>query len=685
MKDNGYETYVAAKNNLKENEAINYCDKFVEIPIERSPLKINNIKAIKELKQLIEKEKIDLIHCHTPMGAVVARLAARKARKKYGTRVIYTAHGFHFFKGAPVKNWIMFYPVEWYLSKFTDTIITINHEDYELASKKFSKRCKDIQYVPGVGIDIKKFDIKMLDKDKEKYKKRLGLKKDDYVLTCVARLDKNKNQGFLINVMEELIKEHNNIHLLLAGRDELNGYYQNIVNEKHLNDNVHFLGNRDDVPELLAISNIVLSASKREGLPVNVLEAFASGKPVVALKCRGMSDLIKNGENGYVVDNEIDFTNSINELCNDRTNNFSKTNKLKSKNYNIEEIVSKFKSIYFSKKKILHLLATNSFSGAENVVCTIIKNMENDYDMAYCSPNGSIKDKMVEENINYIPINKLSYWGLRNVIKSYNPDIIHAHDNKATIYSSFFYKKCKIISHIHGNNIIMKTKNLKTILFNFCSKKISKFIWVSDSSLDNYYYKNNVKHKSIILYNVIDDKRIIEKSNEYKIKKYYDLIFLGRLSYPKNPERLIEIIKLIKTQDKNISLAIVGDGIERRKIENLVKNYDLEGNIKFYGFKKNPYPILRNSKILVMTSIYEGTPMCALEAQALGKPIIATPVDGLKKLITNDYNGYLTDDNKIFAEKVIEFLGKDYSDNVINQFRKNNNMSKYIDVIKEQY
>ena len=312
FKDNGYEVHVASFG----EEPIEYCDKHYNIPFERFPLKPKNYKAYKELKKIINENNYEIIHCHTPVGGVLTRLAAKRARKN-GTRVIYTAHGFHFYKGAPLLNWIIYYPIEKYLAKHTDTLITINQEDYQLAKNKFNKRCKDIQYVPGVGIDTKKFDIKLTYKEKQELKESIGLEKDDFILTCVARLDKNKNQRFLIEVMEQLVKENNNIHLLLVGPDELNGLFQKNVKKKHLENNVHFLGKREDIPQILAITDIVVSASLREGLPVNVMEAFAAGKPVVALKCRGMEDLIKNNETGFIINNKEDLKEKILNLLND--------------------------------------------------------------------------------------------------------------------------------------------------------------------------------------------------------------------------------------------------------------------------------------------------------------------------------------------------------------------------------
>lgn len=339
FKKNGYEVSVATGDSKNVN---NFCDKKIQIQIKRNPLKLDNIKAIFNLNKIINDEKFDIIHCHTPMGAVITRIAAKEARKKYGTRVIYTAHGFHFYKGAPRKNWLIFYPIEKYLSKYTDTLITINKEDYELARTHFNKRCKDIQYVPGVGIDTSKFNIALSNKEKIKIKNSIGLKENDFVLACVARMDKNKNQIFLIECMKEIIKKNNTIHLLLIGPDELNGYYQSQAKYYNIEKNIHFLGRRDDIPRVLQIVNIVVSASKREGLPVNVMEALASNIPVVALNCRGMQDLITNGENGYIVSSKEEFIDKILEI---KRKNTLKKVELDQK-FTISSVEKQMKEIY---------------------------------------------------------------------------------------------------------------------------------------------------------------------------------------------------------------------------------------------------------------------------------------------------------------------------------------------------
>lgn len=346
LHDEGYEVHVATNG----NESFPNCDVKHQICIERSPFKFNNLKAIKQLKKIIDNEKFDFIHCHTPMGSVVARLAAKKARKN-GTRLIYTCHGFHFYKGASILNWLLFYPIEKYLAKYTDTLITINRQDFDLANKKFSKRCKDIQYVPGVGIDPKKFDFDFSKNEKRELRKSLGLNEDDFVLIFPARLDKNKNQVFLINVMENLLKDKKNIHLLLPGNDELNGYYQNIVKDKHLDKNIHFLGYRTDIPKLIKISDVAVSSSLREGLPVNIIESFACGLPAVALNCRGMSDLITNDENGYIINfSDVEgFVSKIKLLFDNpiKVKQIAINNVNKFNNYTLNVTLSCLKRIYF--------------------------------------------------------------------------------------------------------------------------------------------------------------------------------------------------------------------------------------------------------------------------------------------------------------------------------------------------
>lgn len=294
FKEQGYEVHVASNG----DEGIEYCDKHFNMPFERFPFKYNNLKTYKQLKELIEKNKYEIIHCHTPVGGVLTRLAARKARKE-GTKVIYTAHGFHFYKGAPLLNWIIYYPIEKYLSKYTDVLITINQEDYDVAKNKF--RSKHIELVHGVGVDEKKFDFEFTIEEKHELRVLLGLKDNDFLLIQVGELNKNKNQIMSINAMRELVEKNNKLHLLLVGTGPLENFYKQKIEEFNLKNNVHLLGYRKDISKLLKSSNLLLSLSYREGLPVNVIEAIFCHLPIIVTDCRGNIDLANNYNKSSII------------------------------------------------------------------------------------------------------------------------------------------------------------------------------------------------------------------------------------------------------------------------------------------------------------------------------------------------------------------------------------------------
>lgn len=346
FKEKGYGVHVATNGTAN----IPYCDVKHVVSFERSPIKINNLKAIKQLKKIINKEKFEIIHCHTPVGGVLTRLAAKKARKK-GTRVIYTAHGFHFYKGAPLLNWLIYYPIEKWLSRYTDCLITINKEDYELAKKKFRK-CKQIELVHGVGLDTTKFDIKISNQALATLKDEISIKKDNIVLTYIAELNKNKNQQLLIKTIEQIVKEGDTRYiLLLVGDGKLKERYQKYVKKHKLENNIKILGKRNDIAKILKITDIYVASSLREGLPVNILEAMYMGLPIVATDNRGHRELIKNKKNGYIIDSEQkkkDFCEKIIELSHNKKiyNKFKEENKKIVKKFSLEEVTKEIRKIY---------------------------------------------------------------------------------------------------------------------------------------------------------------------------------------------------------------------------------------------------------------------------------------------------------------------------------------------------
>lgn len=347
LKKMEYEVHVATR---RSNE-VEFCDKAFEVEFARNPINVKNYKAYEELKKIINENDYEIIHCHTPVGGVLARLAARKARKKR-TRVIYTAHGFHFYKGAPLFNWLIYYPIEKWLSKYTDCLITINQEDYDLAKKKF-KKCKQIELVHGVGVDESKFDFEMSNEEKHELRKSLGLKDDDFVLIQVGELNRNKNQIMAIKAMRELVKENSNIHLLLVGKGKLEKIYRQKIEEYGLQENIHILGFRKDIPQLMKIANVLLSLSYREGLPVNVIEGMLCGLPIIATDCRGNRDLVKNSQNGFIITTNTEFIEKCLEINKNGKNELKKqiAIKINMKKYLLENIIKEIKKIYGIEEK----------------------------------------------------------------------------------------------------------------------------------------------------------------------------------------------------------------------------------------------------------------------------------------------------------------------------------------------
>lgn len=314
FKDKGYEVHVATSND--ENEVFQYCDKKHTISFERSPLKVNNLKAIGQMKKLFEDEKFDMVHCHTPMGGVVTRLACKKARKD-GMKVFYTAHGFHFYKGAPRKNWIIYYTIEKYLSKFTDVLITINNEDYEVAKDRFKAR--RVELVHGVGVNSERFNNEPLDEYVAmKLREEIGINENDFVLIYVAELIDRKNQLMLIEAMKEIVTQNPFVKAYLVGKGERESVYRDRINELGLQDNVILLGYRKDVDKLLKVADLCVATSTQEGLPVNLVESALSGLPIIANNSRGHTEVVKEGVNGFIFSSKNELISRVIQLYTDR-------------------------------------------------------------------------------------------------------------------------------------------------------------------------------------------------------------------------------------------------------------------------------------------------------------------------------------------------------------------------------
>lgn len=326
-------------------------------PIEtsRSPLQKGNVVAIKQIRKLVTEEHYDIVHCHTPIAAMCTRLACRKVRKQ-GTKVFYTAHGFHFYKGAPLKNWLLYYPVEKICAHFTDVLITINQEDYELAQKKM--KAKKVVYVPGVGIDLEKFGNASVDKDAIRRAKReeLGIPQDAKLLLSVGELNENKNHETVIRAIAKLDKKiRDNVYYVIAGKGDRGEYLKRLIEELNLTTQVVLLGFRSDIGELCYSADIFCFPSYREGLGLGAIEGMACGLPIITSNVHGINDYSEDDVTGYkCAPADVNgFAESIQRLVvNDKLcKKFGEYNAVLAKKYDVNHIIKIMENLYERERK----------------------------------------------------------------------------------------------------------------------------------------------------------------------------------------------------------------------------------------------------------------------------------------------------------------------------------------------
>jgi len=341
--DYGSSTTQAKVKNLKKNlKDMNV--KMYNIQIPRNITSIKNLKkSYDSTKKIIDQNKYEIIHCHSPIGGVIARLAAKNQRSK-GTSVVYTAHGFHFYKGAPLLNWLLYYPVEKLLSRFTDILLTINKEDYYRAKRKFHSR--SIKYIPGVGVNTQAYLNSDVDK-KVKFKE-LNIPGDPFIVLSVGELNENKNHKTIIKAISQI--ENDNVYYIICGIGSLRDNLLNLSKKLGIQDRVILLGYREDIKDIYHISDIFAFPSRREGLGLAALEAMASSLPIVTSNVHGITDYSVNTVTGLTCDpnNTQQFKEALIKLITDENlrNKIQENNNKIVKKYDIQVVNEKMYSIY---------------------------------------------------------------------------------------------------------------------------------------------------------------------------------------------------------------------------------------------------------------------------------------------------------------------------------------------------
>ena len=307
--------------------------------------------------------------------------------------------------------------------------------------------------------------------------------------------------------------------------------------------------------------------------------------------------------------------------------------------------------------KVLHVLNSRIYSGAEKVVCQIIKSFRGEIDMVYCSPESDIVAQMLaEQDVTYLPMKNMSVSELRRVIREQKPDLIHAHDMRAGLFSALCCGKIPLVSHIHNNAYDARGLSPKTVGYLIAGFKAKHILWVSQSSYDGYAFHKLFAKKSSVLYNIIDTQQIFDKKAQDANTYDFDMIYVGRLTFQKDPQRLMRLCARLKKDKPDLKAAIVGTGELLEEAQSLCESLGIQENVHFLGFQSNPIKMVADSKAMILTSRWEGTPMCALEAMYLGTPVVSTPSDGMKDLLEDGISGYLTDDDEQMARDLLKIF-----------------------------
>lgn len=661
FKKHGYETHVAAAD-TRDGVEIPFCDVFHNIPFDRRPLSPRNFTAYRRLRRVIDSENFEIIHCHTPVGGVLARLAAHKSRRK-GTKVLYTAHGFAFYKGAPPFRSAIFKAVEKHCARLTDILITINREDYEYAARRLP--AGRIEYVPGVGVELSAYAP---DADlRTRTRQSLGLDDACLMALSVGRLDRNKNHETAIRAAADFLHKHPQtpLRLFIAGDGRLRGKLEALARALGVETHVCFLGYRNDIHALMCAADLYIHLSLTEGLPRAVMEAMACGLPVIASDARGCRDLLEDTPDCCVGARDWHaVSTALIELAENPVlrKELGADNGKRVHPYSLDNTLAYMDRIYRSAIKerirVLHVLGSRKFYGAEHVVCDIIERFRGDADveMAYASPDGEIAEALAARGIRFFPMKKPTPLSLRKIISVYRPDVLHAHDVRAGVASSCFSIPCKVVSTIHVNTPAMRKKTAKARLYRRAAKHFSRIFWVNRTAMTEFIFAEDVAEKSCHFPNIIDTEAVRGRAAADPASYPYAGVYLGRFEEQKDPYRLMRLFAGIANRCPDARFAAVGSGRMLAETIAYADTLGISDRIDFLGYLENPYKLLSCARFLLMCSRFEGLPLSSLEAGALGVPVVAAKTDGLSEAVEDGKTGFLSDDDEVLAERAASLI-----------------------------
>lgn len=723
--ENGYSVDIACSIDKEIDKGlIEKGVRVFEVPFSRSPLSIGNFKAFKELIKIQKENQYGIVHVHTPIASIFGRLLKVKFPK---LKTIYTAHGYHFLKGGSKAGWLLYYPIEKVMAKFTDVTININSEDYEITKSKLKP--KKSYLVKGVGLDLNSYKTLSYEEQKRK-KQELNIKDEDFVVIMIAELNENKNQIQLIKAIELLKEDCPRLKVMFVGEgDKLNELKQEAL-ARGVRDKVLFLGFRNDVNELINISDIGTLLSYREGLPRNIMELMANGKKVIATDIRGCRDLVCNENVGQLVKvGDFEATARVikeyyyrKEIMLEVAATYESSDEevvREIEPYDVVNVNKELIEIYNSLiskgtgvKRCLHILPMNKLSGAEKMALILCKNMK-EYEPVVVCGGDNLKNVFEEAGIKSYALNfsnkKLpsTLSGLKRIIKENHIKILHAHDNNASL-NAYLVKKLyrldvKVISHIHNCYPWLKGDNLNKKIDKFLRTKYDHNIACGKIVYD--FYKENAEYfeeeKTSILSNAMDIEEItkvdLSKSEEvikeFNIPKDKTILgFIGRLDEQKGIIPFIKEFAKHKEEFNDCRILLVGNGSQEDEVKKFIKELALEELFILTGFQNDVYKFYPIIDVFFLPSLYEGLPMVLLEAMAFKKPVVSMDVGSISEVIKNGQTGSLieSENREEFVKALIqvkydEKVRSNLGENAFDYINKNYNINKYCNKLNGIY
>jgi glycosyltransferase involved in cell wall biosynthesis len=342
--------------------------------------------------------------------------------------------------------------------------------------------------------------------------------------------------------------------------------------------------------------------------------------------------------------------------------------------------------------KVAHIINSKIYSGLENVACSIMEYFKENYkdvEMIYVTQDGPIVEVLKEKKLNYYIIEKMNIKNIKKFIKEYKPDILQAHDFTASVICALANTKIPIINHLHNNPPWIKKISINSVAYLYAGIKAKKILTVSESIENEYIFSKFIFNKIVVVDNPVSREPILSMVKKNNYNKKYDICCVGRLTEQKNPKKFIEIVKKLKDINKNIRAVWVGTGELYEDAIKYRNDLNLQKNISFLGFQKNPYKYMASSKIFMLTSDWEGYGLVAFEALTLGLPCVVSNVGGLPKIVNNKC-GLLASDINEYIKEISNLLNsKDYYDAkanyAIKQSKTLENICKYMEKLNKIY